>query len=348
VERVLVFRRPHEVDLVGYEHRAPGPGEVRVRTLFSGISAGTELTAYRGSNPYLNKRWDDRRRLWVDGPASFPYPVEGWGYEQVGEVVEVGAQVTGVREGDVVWGVWGHRSSGIVAGGQAAERLLPEGVPPICGVFARIGAVALNAVLDANVHLGEVVAVFGQGVPGLLATQLAGLNGGTVIAVDRMPRRLELARALGASHVVEAEESSPSEAIKTLTDDRGADVSIELSGNYAALHEAIRASAYAARVVAAGFYQGEGIGLRLGEEFHHNRIELVASQIGSVSSRLARRWTALRLERTVLELRAERRLQLEPLVSHVLPFEEAAEAFRLLDRRPEEAVQVVLRFEDSR
>jgi 2-desacetyl-2-hydroxyethyl bacteriochlorophyllide A dehydrogenase len=337
VERAVSFRGPREVTIVEYEERAPGAGEVRVRTLYSGISAGTELSAYRGSNPMLTKRWDTERRLFVDGDASFPYPVVGWGYEEVGEIVELGAGVERLREGDRVWGIWGHKSSGVVAETAVAERVLGDGIPPICGVFGRIGAVALNAILDAEIHVGEVVAVFGQGVPGLIATQLARRNGATVVAVDRIPRRLELARALGAEHALEA---PAAETIKELTGGRGADVSIELSGAYPALHDAIRATAYGSRVVAAGFYQGEAEGLRLGEEFHHNRIQLVSSQISGVNPRVAHRWTDARLERTVLE----GGLELELLVSHVLPVERAGEAFRLLDERPDEAVQVVLEF----
>ena len=82
--------------------------------------------------------------------------------------------------------------------------------------------------------------------------------------------------------------------------------------------------------------------MRLGEEFHHNRIELVSSQISSVAPRLARRWDVARLERTVVDLCARGRLEVEPLVSHVLPLASAADAFRLLDEHPGEAVQVVL------
>ena len=70
--------------------------------------------------------------------------------------------------------------------------------------------------------------------------------------------------------------------LRRLTDGRGADVAIEISGSYRALHDAIRAVAVDGRVVAAGFYQGDGVGLRLGDEFHHNRVRLVSSQIGGV------------------------------------------------------------------
>jgi len=344
VERVVRFSSPREVELVEVEERRPGAGEVRVRTLLSGISAGTELTAYRGSNPYLSRHWDVERRLFVAGEPTFSFPLDGWGYEQVGEIVEVGDGVAQVRPGDRVWGAWGHRSGSVVPAEPVAERVLVDGLPPLVGVFARIGAIALNAVLDAAVNVGETVAVFGQGVPGLLATQLARGSGATVVAVDTIPRRLELAGALGAEHVVDASATSAAEAIRELTDGRGVDVAIELSGSHAALAEAVRATAYGSRVVACGFYQGAAGDLRLGEEFHHNRIEVVASQISGIAPRLAHRWTPLRLERTIVDLAADGRLELEALVSHVLPAERAAEAFRLLDERPEEAVQVVLDF----
>jgi 2-desacetyl-2-hydroxyethyl bacteriochlorophyllide A dehydrogenase len=342
--RLVALRGPRDVGTDSYDEPLPAWGEVRLRTLFSGISAGTELTAYRGSNPYLNGRWDAERRLFVDGTASWAYPVTVWGYEEVGEVAELGEGVTSVAEGDLVYGTWGHRSSAVVAAEWAAARRLPAGVPAVCGIFARIGAIALNAVLDADIHVGETVAVFGQGVPGLIATQLARLNGGEVVAVDGIAGRLELAARLGADHVVDfTRESSPA-AVKALTGGRGADVSIELSGAHQGLQDAIAATAYNSRVVASGFYQGEASALFLGREFHHNRIELVCSQISGVSPRLGHRWDRERLERTVMELQARGRLDLEALVSHVVPMEDAAEAFRLLDERPGEAMQVVLRF----
>jgi 2-desacetyl-2-hydroxyethyl bacteriochlorophyllide A dehydrogenase len=342
---VVVFPRPGEALLAEEPEQLLRPDAVRVQTVLSGISAGTELTAYRGSNPYLRKRWDGDRRLFVEGDeSSLAYPVEGWGYEEVGRIVEVGPEATHLQPGDLVWGTWGHRGGAVIAAERAAECLFRDGLSVRSAVFARIGAIALNAVLDADVHVGEVVAVFGQGVPGLIATQLAVRSGATVVAVDGMANRLELARSLGAEHTVDATHDAAGDAIKELTDGRGADVSIELSGSYRALHEAIRATAYNSRVVASGFYQNEASPLFLGEEFHHNRIEVVCSQISGISPRLAHRWTLARLEQTVMALAAARSIDLDALVSHVFPVARAGEAFRLLDERPQEAVQVVLDF----
>ena len=342
--QVVTFEGPHEVGIREYEECHLQPNEVRLRTLYSGISAGTELTAYRGSNPYLSKRWDEGRRLFLEGGVSLQHPIEGWGYEEVGEVAEVGPEVTEVRLGEVVWGTWGHKSTTVVQEDWAAQRRLPPGVDPMLGIFSRIGAIALNAVLDADIHVGEYIAVFGQGVPGLISGQLARLNGGTVIAVDGIAKRLELAKSLGAAHIVDFTKGSPAEEIKALTENRGADVCIEISGSYRALHEAIRSTAYNSKVVSSGFYQGEGAGLSLGEEFHHNRVNVVSSQIFGVSLALDHRWTVGRLERTVMGLAAEQKIGLKQLVTHVFGLEEAAEAFRLLDEEPAEAVQVVLEF----
>lgn len=344
---VVRFTAPRRVDLHEYADQDLAADEIRVRTLFSGISAGTELTAYRGSNPYLAKRWDEDSRLFVADAASLEYPVEGWGYEEVGEVVELGSDVRSVAAGDIVWGTWGHRSSAVLSEEYAADRRLPGGVDPLIGAFAHIGAIALNAVLDADIHVGETVAVFGQGTPGLIVGQLARLNGGTVVAVDAIESRLELAQQLGAQHVFDALASpSPAQCIKDLTDGRGADVSIEISGHYGALHEAIRATAWSSRVVAAGFFQGPGMPLALGEEFHHNRISVVGSQISGVCPALAHRWDVLRLQRTVMELAAEGRIDLPAVVSHVMPVDAAAAAFDLLDQHQEQAVQVLLDFRE--
>jgi 2-desacetyl-2-hydroxyethyl bacteriochlorophyllide A dehydrogenase len=365
VPSVVRFTAPHAVDVVNYEREPLPPGHVRVRTRFSGISAGTELTAYRGSNPYLTKHWDPERRLFTTGGQSFSYPVSGWGYSEVGDVVEVsdstepadpdvprrpderrgGHDDHGVAVGDIVYGIWGHRSEAVLPITAVLGRRLPNQLDPITGVFARVGAIALNAVLAANVHVGETVAIFGQGVIGLLATRLAVLSGATVVAIDTNPTRLEMAGRFGAKHLLDASDSV-AEHVRTLTGDLGDDVAIELSGAYPALHEAIRTSAVDGRVVAAGFYQGQGASLSLGEEFHHNRISIVASQIGGLPVGLAERWTSERLHRTVMALIADGRLEVAPLVSRIVPAQQAASAYELLDRHPGSTLQVVLDFRD--
>jgi 2-desacetyl-2-hydroxyethyl bacteriochlorophyllide A dehydrogenase len=346
-ERVVRFLGPRQVDLVPTPPFSPGPGQVRVRTLVSGISAGTELTTYLGTNPYLTRRWDPARRLFLDGTSTAPYPVTGVGYEEVGEVVEIAQGVAGVEIGDLVWGIWGHRTDGLLDANLVRAQLLPPGLDPLVGVFARVGAVALNAVLDADVHIGETVAVFGQGVIGLLATRLAALSGTDVVAVDTSAPRLALAERFGARHTVRTGEQSPAEVVRALTGGRGADVCLEMSGVPAALNEAIRTVGYGGRVIASGFYQGGGGALHLGEEFHHNRVSVVSSQISGVASRHTPRWTRERLHREFMRLVGEGRVDPRPLISAVVPAREVADAFDRLTHNHGDLLQVVLDFREA-
>jgi 2-desacetyl-2-hydroxyethyl bacteriochlorophyllide A dehydrogenase len=347
--RAVRFAAPRTVDLIDVPAAAVPPGHVRLRTLYSGLSTGTELTTYLDTNPYLHRQWDPDLRLFQDGAAATTYPVIGAGYEEVGEVVEVvpdGVQTTvlPVAVGDVVWGIWGHRSDGVLPIAAAGRQVLPPGVDPLVGVFARVGAVALNAVVEADIHVGETVAVFGQGVIGLLTTALAALNGAEVIAVDARVDRLKLSPQFGATTVVDARNQSAAEFARALTAGRGADVALEMSGAYRGLQEAIRTVGYNGRVVAAGFYQGGGDALRLGEEFHHNRVELVSSQISGPPPRYAPRWTRERLHRGFMRLVVDGRVDPRPLISRVVPAERVADAFDALADGTTDLLQVVLDF----
>jgi 2-desacetyl-2-hydroxyethyl bacteriochlorophyllide A dehydrogenase len=340
---VIRFDTPGSVSLAE-EADPPLPATgVRLRTLFSGISAGTELTQYLGTNSHVAKMWDPGSRLFVPGRPTLAYPAVV-GYEEVGEVVEVGGAVAAVRPGQIVWGVWGHRSATVVDETYAAERILDPRTDPLVGIFSHIGSVALNVVLDADIHVGETVAVFGMGVLGQISAQLARRNGARTVAVDAMPHRLELARELGADHTLDARAGRIAEQVRDLTGGRGADVVLETSGNHRALHEAVRTVAYNSRVVVAGFFQGEAAGLYLGEEFHLNRVQLVCSQVGGVAPALAHRWDRARLAATVIDLAVAGHLRLRPLISHILPVEQAGAAYELLTTRPNQAMQVVLGF----
>jgi 2-desacetyl-2-hydroxyethyl bacteriochlorophyllide A dehydrogenase len=341
---VVTLTGPRQVEVLQTPRALVPPGHVRIRTLYSGISAGTELTLYRGTNPHLDRRWDPDRRLFVDEAAVSAYPNTVWGYSEVGEVVELGADADPALLGAIVWGLWSHSGEVVLPAELVADRVLPDGLDPLAGTFARVGAVALNAVLAADIHIGETVAVFGQGVLGLIGTQLAVGSGAQIVAVDGIASRRGQAVAFGAAHVLDPVADDVGERIKELTGGRGADVCIEISGSYRALHEAVRGCAAGGRVVAAGFYQGDGLGLRLGEEFHHNRVQIVSSQISSAPLALAQRWSPERMHRTVIDLVAAGRVDVLPLVSHVVPAELAADAYALLDADPASALQVVLDF----
>jgi threonine dehydrogenase-like Zn-dependent dehydrogenase len=341
---VVSFAAPYDVALVPCEAQPLVPGSVRVSTWYSGVSAGTELTAYRGSNPYLTRTWDAGRRLFVEGAPTFGYPVQGWGYSEVGEVVEVAEGVTRPAVGDVVHGIWGHRSEAVLPAAAVAERVWSR-QDALSGTFARVGSIALNALLAADVRLGDRVAVFGQGVIGLLATRLAVLAAAEVVAVDAIARRLDAAQAMGAAQVIRADApGGAGAAVRSWSGGGGVDSAIELSGNDRALHEAVRAVVVDGTVAASGFYQGGATHLRLGEEFHHNRVRIVASQIAGTPVALGSRWDQPRLVRTFMDQVRRGRVDVRSLVTDVVDAADVATIFKRLERGDPEILQAVLRF----
>lgn len=341
--QVVSFLAPREVALVECPAPSLPPGCVRVRTWYSGISAGTELTAYRGSNPYLTGTWDADSRLFVPGTPTFAYPVSGWGYSEVGEVVEAADGVEAPSVGQVVFGIWGHRSDAVVDAAVVADRVIAADIA-LRGCFARPGAIALNAVLASQARLGYRLAVFGQGILGLLATRLAVMSGAEVVAVDGLSRRLEFARRLGAVETFQADVVGGAGAAIRTWCPQGVDVAIELSGSDRALHEATRAVVVEGTVVAAGFYQGGAINLRLGEEFHHNRVHIVASQISAPPASLGPHWDQHRLVSTFMAQVLAGRIPVEDLVTDIVDAADVATVFRRLDEGDPAVLQAVLRF----
>jgi 2-desacetyl-2-hydroxyethyl bacteriochlorophyllide A dehydrogenase len=348
MDRALVVTAPRELGFENVPHRPPGDGEVRVRTLYSGVSAGTELSQYRGTSPFMNKQWDsDARMFRAGGQPSWTFPVRNLGYEEVGEIVEIGSSVEGLEIGQRVFGTWGHRTGHTLDAADARARLMPEGGDPRMGIFSHIGAVALNGVHDARIRLGDLVVVFGLGVPGQIVAQAARASGARVIGVDPSANRRERFLALGGLRALDPTDAPVSDIIKGETGGRGADICIEVSGAPSALAEAMRTVAYASRVVAMGFFQGELRGIHLGDEFHHNRIELISSQISGVAPDASHRWSKLRLWQQAVALQHEGVLHLVPLITDTVPFDEAPDLFMRLDKGDPAVLQAVLAFGDA-
>lgn len=341
--KALILTAPRELAFEESAFDPLGPDEVRIRTLFSGISAGTELTQYRGTNPFMHRRFDEAQRLFVDAEVpSWDWPVRNLGYEESGEIVEVGGGIADLKVGQRLFGTWNHKTHHVATADYVRERLLPEGADPRIGIFSHIGAVALNGVHDAQIRIGDTIAVFGLGVPGQIVAQAARASGARVIAIDPDAARRDIAIRHGAHLAIEP--AGAAEEIKRLTGGRGADACIEVSGAPPALGEAIRAAAYNARVVAMGFFQGAIPGLKLGEEFHHNRIQLICSQISGVSPDASYRWSKPRLWRSAIELQHGGTLDLIPLITHRAPFTDAPELFDQLDRGAPGMLQAMLEF----
>jgi threonine dehydrogenase-like Zn-dependent dehydrogenase len=328
-----------EVDCHTYPVAPLADGAVRVRSARTAISPGTELT-YVGptaTNPYLHRRWDPELRLFVDGTPSVAYPIV-FGYRASGVVVE--SRTNRVREGTRVFGKWRHTEFTALAAADAEAQVLPAELSFDDGVdLAQMLPIALNAVAFAEGRqAGGPAVVFGCGPIGLLVGQVARATGATTVyAVDRLGARLEIARSLG--FVALASDGDVAARLKRELGAEAIAVAFECTGSPAALGDAVRMVRRRGTVVAVGFYQGDAAGLRLGEEFHHNGVEIRSGQIGNLHPS----FDAKTLRARSIELARTGRVVLGGLPRYELGVDEARAGFEAL-RRPAEVLQVVFTY----
>jgi 2-desacetyl-2-hydroxyethyl bacteriochlorophyllide A dehydrogenase len=334
--RALWFTAPRTAEFRQEMVPPPGPGEVRVETLASAVSAGTEMLVYRGEVP---------QDLRLDLPTlagSYAFPIK-YGYAAAGHVLDTGSGVEDLSAGDPVFVHHPHQDVFLVPA--QMPLLLPDDLDPMLGVFGANLETALNIVHDTPVRLGETALIFGQGIVGSLVAFLLKLAGARpVLVVEPLEERRRLALAAGADGAFAP--GGLTDRVMEITGGRGADFAVETSGSGAALQSAIDCVATEGTVVVASWYGTKPVTLALGGHFHRGRVRLRSSQVGRVDPALAPRWDRVRQMDTVLGLLG--RLKLRELISHRIPFEEAPKAYTLLDERPEEALQVIFTYEGLR
>ncbi|MEO9340765.1 zinc-binding alcohol dehydrogenase [Mesorhizobium sp. SB112] len=357
--RSLGIEAPGKPYFISYEEGPPPEGEVRLDTIYSGFSAGTELTFLKNTNPYLHSRWDAERGVFIEGEPSVRFPVPFLGYMEVGSVAE--SRADGFSGGDIVAATYGHKS------GHTADPFtellvgIPDGVDPILGIFlTQMGPIAANGILHADAeilgpqtrHLGESLAgrpvvVFGGGTVGLLTALFASMAGAEVILAEPSAWRREKAGALGLTAMTEAHAWQHA---KTRWhhggQDRGADFVFQTRARSESLHDALRALRPQGTAIDLAFYQDSAGQTRLGEEFHHNGLSLRCAQIGRVPRGLSHRWDRRRLsDETLLLLRQHGEAIRREMITHVVPVVEApAFLSHLVSVRPE-FLQIVFSFE---
>lgn len=349
--RELIAVEPRTPVIREYADEALGDGEVRATTLYGAPKHGSEMHLYRGDSPFVDSRYDKDRRIFLDGAEKgsgvFPLPL---GNAAVGEVVEVGPGVGGVEVGDQVAGYGPLRETQTWAWGATGAYPGVRKMPPEMSWQAALcldpAVVALGGVREGGVRVGERVAVFGMGAIGLLAVQLARVAGASsVVAVDPISSRRRVALEVGADHGVDPTATDAGLAVRRTLGDAGADVSIETSGSAEALHHSIRGAAYRATVAACAWYGEFRGGLDLGREAHFNRPTIVFPRAESEPHHDHPRWNHVRLADAAWQLLAEGRLKCEPVVQPIVPFSQAAEAYREIDEYPERVIKLGVVFE---
>ncbi|WP_076264007.1 zinc-dependent alcohol dehydrogenase [Intrasporangium flavum] len=291
--------------------RAPGPDEVLVRALHSGVSRGTETLVFRGEVP--RSQWDAMRAPFQDG--DFPAPVK-YGYLSVG-VVEEGPDAL---RGRTVFSLHPHQTAYVVPA--SAVVVVPDGVPPQRAVLAGTVETAVNALWDATPLLGDRVAVVGAGMVGCSVARLLGRFPGidcTLVDVD--PARAGTAARLGVGFANPASDALP------LGD---CDLVVHASATSAGLQTALDLLRPEGTVLELSWYGEKTVELALGGAFHSRRLGIRASQVGVVSPARRSRYTTS--QRLALALDLLRDDAFDALVTGSSPFEELPDVLaRLAD-----------------
>lgn len=246
---------------------------VAVRTLYSGISRGTESLVFHGRVP--PSQYDAMRCPFQEG--QFPGPVK-YGYMSVGVVEGNGGEPAdeALDVGTRVFCLFPHQDRYVVP--RAAVRALPDGLPPERAVLAANMETAVNALWDARLGLGDRILVVGAGVVGLLVARLCAQVPGTRVVVVDPERSADVAGALGLDlrpHVPAGFE---------------ADLVFHASGNPAGLVDALDAAGTEARIVEVSWFGDQSVSLPLGEAFHARRLTIRSSQVGGIPLDRRARW----------------------------------------------------------
>jgi len=338
--QTLYFTAPRQVAVQAETVPPPAFGQLLVKTLISAISPGTELVIYRGQAPADLPADETIAAL----AGDFTFPLK-YGYAVVGRVVELGRGVCRDWQDKLIFSFHPHESLFLATPDELL--MLPDYLTPEDAVFFPNMETAVSFLLDGQPLMGEQVAIFGQGIVGLLLTALlARWPLGSLVTLDLHPHRRLLSEELGAQ--VSLDPSLPGVLERLLAYLQGpgpypgADLVYEISGNPEALDQAIAAAGFSGRVVIGSWYGRQRSDLNLGGRFHRSRVRLISSQVSSIAPELSGRWNKLRRYHVTWQMLA----QVKParFITHRFPIARAARAFELLDENPAEAVQVILSY----
>ncbi len=303
---------------------------VRVRTEYSGISAGTEMLAFRGElDPDLPL--DE-----TIGPlaGTFRYPFR-YGYSCAGRVEQSRARLA---EGSLVVALHPHQDRFVV---QEAEVVSLEGYEDArLATLLPLVETALQISLDAGDLLHEDVVVIGLGVVGILTASLLQRSGASVIAAEPKSWRRRTASAFGVESV--APEDLQDE-VEARTGGRGVPLLVELSGQPAALAGGLSLLAHEGSALVASWYGVKDVRLPLGGDFHRRRLTLRSTQVSSIPACQGHRWTVARRRAVARDLLAE--LPIGLLATHQFALRDAQKAFEAVDRQQEGLLHAALRYE---
>jgi predicted dehydrogenase/glycosyltransferase involved in cell wall biosynthesis/NADPH:quinone reductase-like Zn-dependent oxidoreductase len=349
--RSLGVEAPGRAYFFDYEEGLPDDGRVRLDTLYTGLSAGTELTFMKNTNPYFRSRFDASRGVFVENEPDLHYPVPFLGYMEVGRVSQ--SRAHGFSDGDLLAGSYGHKTGHTADPFHELLIPIPPEIDPLLGIFvAQMGPIAANGILHADAEAfgaqvpalgagvaGRPILVIGAGTVGLMTALFArSLGASEVVITDPSEFRRTKAEAMGLTAMTE--EQAWQHAKARWHDGmmgRGADLVFQTRAHSGSLHTALKALRPQGTVIDLAFYQDGAHALRLGEEFHHNGLNIRCAQINRVPRGLAPLWDRRRLAAATVDLISrEGNAIREHMITHIIPIDEApAFLADLVENRPD-------------
>ena len=311
----VVLPGPYQAVLEETPLPALAPDQALVKNSYTLISPGTELAMFTQSHVAFG----DPRVPW----ARYPYSP---GYAAVGHVEAVGTAVAGLAVGDTLVYLGAHQAYGILNQADLWVRV-PGGMPLEWATFAPLAQIANTAGWVSQAQPGDTVAVVGLGLVGNLAAQLFGVFGASVVGLDLVPFRRDLAGRVGISRVLDPG-ADLAESIRAATDGRGADTVVEATGEPTLIGPALQAVRPRGEVILLGSPRGPAT-LDVYYDIHRTGAVLKGAHVGLLPRRAADggldRQTVMG---QMLELIQARRLVVEPLISEVISLRQIEAGYR--------------------
>jgi 2-desacetyl-2-hydroxyethyl bacteriochlorophyllide A dehydrogenase len=326
--QAVVFAEPKRVEIREMETPEPRPDQVGIRTVFSGVSQGTERWALTGRYGHYDR----------DFGAYYPCSP---GYQAAGIVDVVGSDVTDLQVGDHVFapgsrftdpdhkypGPCAASHSGYLVTARSGVTRVDPNVDLAAASLYHMAGVSRHGVRLAKVHPGELVVVIGLGMIGQMSAQAARRAGARVIATDLIPMRVELAAKHSADRVLDANAESVEDVVRSEAPD-GADVVIDTTGDHRMFDRCLGLIRVEGRIAMQGYYPDP-----ISVDFHPTHLQrpTVVFPCGWDDERNG----------DIADDMAAGRIEIEPLITHRIPFSEAPSAYELVIEHPEQSLGMV-------
>lgn len=313
----------------------PEPHHVHVETLYSLVSAGTELALYTGSHIGFS----------LPNPP-FPMMPQRPGYALVGNITAIGDKVSDFKPGMPVMLEAPHGTAASIDIRQERIVTLPMSLNPATGTLIRMADIALTSVRVAPLQIGDSVVIYGMGLVGMLAAQLYKLNGAyPVIGVDLVPDRLSLAEKFGIIALNPAN-SDISKEVAKLTNNHGADVVVEATGNPSVVPLVLDLVTKGGRVTLLGSTRGR-VEIDVYSQIHRKGVQLIGAHesVIQLDTQTSRRWTKPRDLKLLADLFDKGKLQSDGLISHIISPEELPNIYNNISENPQAYLGVLVNWQ---